>query len=212
MPYDSLRDFKPITQIVSAPTVLLVRPSLPIHNLKELVDYARANPGKLSYGHAGTGSVPHLSIAALEKSLGVRFNPVPYRGDGQMIPQLMAGELDFGTPAISSIGGKPMRLLAVLADKRQPGVPDVPAITQLGLPPVTPGLNGIYAPTGTPPAVLEKLQSVCQRVTESEDFRKSAQTLQQAPAWLSAAQFRQRIDETARTNGELIAPMNLEKT
>ena len=59
--------------------------------------------------------------------------------------------------------------------------------------------------------MLEKLQSVCQRVTESEDFRKSAQTLQQAPAWLSAAQFRQRIDETARTNGELIAPMNLEK-
>ena len=210
MPFRTER-ITPVCQVFENVFTIAVRTESPIRSVPELIALARSNPGKLSYGHAGTGSVPHLSIAALEKSLGVRFNPVPYRGDGQMIPQLMAGELDFGTPAISSIGGKPMRLLAVLADKRQPGAPDVPAITQLGLPPVTPGLNGIYAPTGTPPAVLEKLQSVCQRVTESEDFRKSAQTLQQVPAWLSAAQFRQRIDETARTNGELIPAMNLEK-
>jgi tripartite-type tricarboxylate transporter receptor subunit TctC len=210
MPFRSER-ITPVCQVFENVFTIAVRTDSPIRSVPELIALARSNPGKLSYGHAGTGSVPHLSIAALEKSLGVRFNPVPYRGDGHMIPQLMSGELDFGTPAISSIGGKPMRLLAVLADKRQPGAPDAPAITQLGLPPVTPGLNGIYAPTGTPPAVLEKLQSVCQRVSESEDFRRSAQTLQQVPAWLNAAQFRQRIDETARTNGELIAPMNLEK-
>ena len=180
-------------------------------SMQDLVAAARANPGKLSYGHAGAGSVPHMSVGALEKALGVKFNPIAYRGDGQMLPQLAGGELDFGAPGISSIVGKNFRVLAVLSEQRHPAVPDAPSLTQLGYPPVAPGLNGLYAPVGTPRPVLDSLQALCQKVLESDDFRKAAQTLQQTPAFLTAAQFKARLEQVSRIHAELIPAMQLEK-
>jgi hypothetical protein len=201
----------PICQVFENVFTISVRNDSPIKSLSELIQLAKANPGKISYGHAGTGSVPHLSIGALEKNLGIKFNSIPYRGDGPMLPQLLSGDLDFGAPAVSSIGGKSIRVLAVLSDKRHSGTPDAPSITQLGFPSVTPGLNGIYAPTGTSSAVLEKLQGICQKVVDSEEFKKSAQSLQQTPVYLNAAQYKQRLDDVYRLNSELVPSMNLEK-
>jgi tripartite-type tricarboxylate transporter receptor subunit TctC len=210
MPFKTDR-ITPICQVFENVFTIAVKPDSPIKSLAELIQRAKDNPSKLSYGHAGTGSVPHLSIGALEKNLGIKFNAIPYRGDGQMIPQLLAGDLDFGAPAVSSIAGKNMRVLAVLSDQRHPGVPDAPAITQLGFASVTPGLNGIYAPAGTPPGVLEYLQAICQKVVASEEFKKSSQSLQQVPAHLNAAQFKQRLDDVYRLNSELVPSMQLEK-
>ncbi len=202
---------EPVCQVFENVFTITVRPDSPIKSMQELVARATAEPGKLSYGHAGAGSVPHMGVAAVEKALGIKFNGIPYRGDGPMLPQLMGGQLDFGAPAISSIGGKGMRVLAVLSDKRHPALPDVPALTDLGYPAVTPGLNGVYAPTGTPKAVLDQLQGICQKVLESDEFKKSAQTLQQTPVYLSGAQFKARIEKTYRTHAELVPELNLEK-
>jgi tripartite-type tricarboxylate transporter receptor subunit TctC len=142
----------------------------------------------------------------------VKFNPIAYRGDAPMLPQLMGGELDFGAPALSSIAGKNLRVLAVLSDKRSPAAPDAPTVTQLGFPPVTPGLNGLYAPAGIPKPLVEQLQAICQKVLESEGFNKSAQGMQQLPAYLPAAQFKARLERTYKMHSDLVPDLQLEKS
>jgi tripartite-type tricarboxylate transporter receptor subunit TctC len=202
---------EPVCQVFENVFTIAVRQDSSIKSMQDLIARAKAEPGKLSYGHAGAGSVPHLSVGAIEQALGVKFNQIPYRGDGPMLPQLLGGQLEFGAPAISSIVGKNLRVLAVLSDKRHPGAPDAPSLADLGYPPVAPGLNGLYAPVGTPKAVLDQLQGVCQRVTEAEDFRKAAQSLQQATVYLPGAQFKARLEQVSRAHAELVPAMNLEK-
>lgn len=210
MPYRN-DQVEPVCQVFENVFSIAVRPDSPIQSLPDLVARAKAAPGKLSYGHAGAGSVPHMGVSAVAKALGLQFNGIPYRGDGAMLPQLMGGELDFGAPAISSIAGKGLRVLAVLSDKRQPALPEVPALTELGYPAVTPGLNGVYAPAGTPRATLDQLQALCQQVLASDGFRQAATTLQQTPVFLNAAQFKARIDSTYRSHAELVPDLKLEK-
>ena len=210
MPFRN-EQIEPLCQIFENVFSIAVRQDSPIQSMQDLVARAKAAPGKLSYGHAGAGSVPHMSVGALEKALGVKFNPIAYRGDGPMLPQLIGGELDFGAPALSSIAGKNLRVLAVLSDKRSPAAPDAPSITQLGYPAVTPGLNGLYAPAGLPKPLVEQLQGVCRTVVASEGFVKAASTLQQVPAYLPAAQFRARLEGTFKTNAELVPDLKLEK-
>ena len=202
---------EPVCQVFENVFSIAVRPDSPIQSMQDLAARAKAAPGKLAYGHAGAGSVPHMGVAAVAKALGLQLNGIPYRGDGAMLPQLMGGQLDFGAPALSSISGKGLRVLAVLADKRHPAVPDVPSLTELGYPAVTPGLNGVYAPAGTPRAMLDQLQALCQQVLASDGFRQSAQTLQQTPVFLNAAQFKSRIDSTYRAHAELVPDLGLEK-
>jgi tripartite-type tricarboxylate transporter receptor subunit TctC len=210
MPFKN-EQIEPVCQVFENVFAIAVKPDSPIKSLQDLIAQAKASPGKLSYGHAGAGSVPHLAIASVEKALGIKFNAIAFRGDGAMLPQLMGGHIDFGAPGISSIGGKGLRVLATLAEQRHPALPDTPALTELGYPAVTPGLNGLYAPAGTSKENLEQLQTLCKQTLESEDFKKSAATLQQTPSYLPAVQFKARIDKTFRSNAELIPDLNLEK-
>jgi tripartite-type tricarboxylate transporter receptor subunit TctC len=210
MPFRN-EQIEPVCQIFENVFSIAVRQDSPIKSMQDLVARAKATPGAVSYGHAGNGSVPHLGVAVVEKALGISFNSIPFKGDGPLLPQLLGGQLDFGAPALSSVTGKGLRVLAVLADKRHPSVPEVPALSELGYPSVTPGLNGIYAPAGTPADTVSKLQGLCEKVLESEGFKKTAQTLQQVPAFLNAAQFKARIQSTYRVHADLVPTLNLEK-
>ncbi|MBH1965844.1 MAG: tripartite tricarboxylate transporter substrate binding protein [Comamonadaceae bacterium] len=210
MPF-KLDKIEPVCQVFENVFAVVVTQDSPIRSMKDLVERAKASPGKLSYGHAGTGSVPHLSVASIEKTLGIKFNPIPYRGDGALMPQLIGGQLDFAAPAMSSISGRGLRVLAVMSDKPHPGAPEAPTLSQLGYPSVVPGLNGVYVPVGTSKALVDQLQGICQKVTESEDFRKTAQTLQQTTAYLPGAAFKARLEKVSRENAELIPSIGLEK-
>jgi tripartite-type tricarboxylate transporter receptor subunit TctC len=202
---------EPVCQVFENVFTLAVRQDSPIKSMQDLVARAKAAPATLSYGHAGTGSVPHLGVAAVEKELGIELNGIPFKGDGALLPQLMGGQLDAAAPALSSIKGKGLRVLAVLSDKRHPAMPEVPSLSELGYPSVIPGLNGLYAPAGTPPETLARLQTLCQQVLESDGFKHSAQSLQQVPAYLNAAQFKERINKTYRLHADLIPRLNLDK-
>ena len=174
MPYDSLRDFKPITQIVSAPTVLLVRPSLPIHNLKELVDYARANPGKLSYGSVGPGSTTHLAGESLSTMADIKLLHVPYKGAAPVVNDMLGGSIDMSflniAGAISYIKSGQLRAIGVTTLKRSPLLPDLPAIAE-----TYPGFEvnswyGLMAPARTPDDIVVMLQKQVAEIIRSPDI------------------------------------------
>jgi len=210
MPFD-LAKIQPVCQVFENVFAIAVRNESSIKSFADLVKMAKDSPGKLSYGHAGTGSVPHLSVGTIEKTLGVQFNAIPYRGDGQLLPQLLAGDIDFGAPALSSIAGRNLRVLAVLASQPQPGAPEAPTITQLGVGSVTPGLNGIYATSGTPQTIIERLQDICAKVTNEEEFKKTATTMAQTPAYLGTQAFTKRIADVSKINADIVKTMKLEK-
>ena len=204
-------DIEPVCQVFENVFTIAVREESPIRNMTQLLAMASANPGGVSYGHAGPASVPHLSLAAIERATKVKFNAIAYRGDGAMLTDVMGGTLDFSTAAISSIGGKKMRVLAVLADKRQPALPDVPSIAELGYPVISPGLNGLYVPAGTPKAAISQLEGICRKVTASPGFAEAAKGLLQVPKFLPAAQFKARIASTYKTHAGLVPDLKLEK-
>ena len=174
MPYDSVRDFKPITQIVSAPTVLLVRPSLPIHNLKELVDYARANPGKLSYGSVGQGSTTHLAGEILSTMANIKLLHVPYKGAAPVVNDMLGGSIDMSflniAGAISYVKSGQLRSIGVTTLKRSPLLPDLPTISE-----AYPGFEvnswyGLMAPAKTPDDIVDMLQKQVAEIIRSPDI------------------------------------------
>ena len=204
-------EIEPVCQVFENVFAIALREDSPIRSLTDLLARAQVRPAAVSYGHAGPASIPHLSMAAIERATAVKFNPIAYRGDGAMMTDVMGGTLDFGVPAISSIGGKKLRVLAVLADKRQPALPDVPSIAELGYPVISPGLNGLYVPAGTPRSVVAKLEAVCRKVTASAAFMESAKGLLQVPQFLTATQFKARIASTYKFNAALVPDLKLEK-
>ena len=204
-------EIEPVCQVFENVFAIAVREDSPIRSLTELLARGQANPGAVSYGHAGPASVPHLSMAAIERATKVKFNAIAYRGDSPMMTDVMGGTLDFSVPAIASIGGKKLRVLAVLADKRQPYMPDAPSIAELGYPVISPGLNGLYVPTGTPKAVVSQLEGICRKVTSSSTYTESAKGLLQVPSFLTAAQFKARIANTYKTHAALVPDLKLEK-
>lgn len=210
MPFKN-EQIEPVCQVFENVFTIAVRADSPIKSMQDLVAKAKAAPGALSYGHAGNGSVPHMGVAAVAHKLALQLNAIPFRGDAALLPQLMGGQLDFAAPALSSIAGKGLRVLVVLSEKRHPALPDTPALTELGYTAVTPGLNGVYAPAGTPPDTLAQLQTLCQKVLESDGFKQSAQQLQQVPAYLPAALFKARILSTYKTHADLVPELKLEQ-
>ena len=201
--------FVPICQTLENVFAIVVPGSSPYRSIKELLNDARAHPGKLTYGSVGTGSIPHLSVAALAKATGVQVQFVPYRGDAQMLPNLMSGELAFGCAAISSIAGRGLRVLAVFSDKRHPAVPDAPAVTEFGVPDIPPGLNGLFAPRGTPQPVLDTLERACRHATETEAFRAQVAKLNQTVAYLGSGDFAKRLREDYELKGRLVRELDL---
>jgi len=178
-------------------------------SMADLVAAARASPGKLAYGHSGVGTVPHLSVANFLDRTGIDISAVPYRGEAAMVPDLVAGRVQLGAPSVAVAIGQKLRVLAVFADSRHPAFPEAPTFTELGMPSMPPGLNGLVAPKGTPREVLVVLERACERAVQGESFRAAAQKLSQRVAYLSGAQFAERAREDYRYKGELIKALKI---
>jgi tripartite-type tricarboxylate transporter receptor subunit TctC len=181
-----------------------VPPESPFRSIDDVIAAARANPGKLSYGHSGNGTVPHLSVANLAHRLGLNVIPIAYRGETAALPDVIAGRVDFGAPSVAVVVGQKMRVLAVFADRRHPSFPEAPTFSELGMPSMPPGLNGLYAPKGTPPEILAVLERTCEQATQSESFRAGAQRMHQPVVYLGSEAFTERARTDYRYKGELI--------
>ena len=176
--YDPLKDFAPIAVITVVPTGVAVHPSLPVRSLKQLVAFAKANPGKLSFGSAGTGSITQLT-GELFKKLGGRLDivHVPYKGAGPGLQDLVAGHIPMYTPTISPAPleyhkqGR-IRMLAVCSEKRLQAANDIPTVGEAGMPGmVVYAFNAILTTPGTPRPLIEQLQQATQKVVAEAEFQ-----------------------------------------
>ena len=162
MPYDPLKDLTPIVRTVDVNYVLVVHPSVPANSVPELVAYAKANPGKLSYGSAGSGSLPHLGTELFKAQTGIDMLHVPYKGGGPMVTDLLGGTVQvvIGDQAnlMPHVQSGKLRALAVATSKRSPNFPNLPTIAESGLPGYdSTAWQGLAGPAGLPPDVVKRL-------------------------------------------------------
>ena len=172
-PYRWDSAFAPVSSLAFATNMLLVRPTLPVKTVAELVDYAKKNPGKLTLATSSSASINHFLGELLKLKTGITWTEVHYRGNAPAINDLVAGHVDVGfqqlTDSRQHIEAGRLRALAVLGPKRVAAIPDIPTIVEAGYPDVQ-GVtfNGLFAPKATPPAVVEKLSAVIRTALEKK--------------------------------------------
>lgn len=200
-----------ICQIFENTFTLAVGPRSKFTSARELFAAAARAPGKLSYGHAGVGSIPHLSVANLADALNLHFQPVPFRGDAQLIPSLLRGEIDFGALAVSTIRRQPLiQPIGIFADERHPAYPNVPTASELGVATgVPPGHNGLYAPKGLAPGTHATLENACVNAVRSDVLRGAIANTGQSIKYLNGADFRAQTAADYKFKGELIHRLGL---
>ena len=202
--------FIPVCQSFENVMAVFVGPGSAHKTLKDLTAAMQTQPGKLNWATTGVGSVPHLSGAAFMQAARLDAAHVPFRGEPPILQQLLANEIAFAAASVSGMAGKGVRALAVFSDTRHTAYPDVPTMAELGFPAGVPGLNGMFAPKGTPEAVLAVLEKVCADATASEGFRTSAARLHQRVAYLGRRDFDRRLRSDFDEKAKLIRALKLE--
>jgi tripartite-type tricarboxylate transporter receptor subunit TctC len=175
--YDPIKGFAPIAMVIYAPQMLVVHPSVPAKSVQELVSYAKDNPGKITFGSSGFGTQPHMLGEMLKLTAGINIVHVPYRGAGQSVTDLIAGQVQmiFETTAIllPHVEGGRLRALAVATEARSPLLPGVPTTTESGYPKLLASFwSGLLAPAGTPPAIVEKLNAAINEILKSKEAQQ----------------------------------------
>ncbi len=204
LPYDSARDFAPVTLLAQAPVVLLAHPSVPVTTLPELIALAKARPGTLAYASGGNGAPTHLVGEMLKAEAGIDLTHLPYRGTGPAMNDIIAGHVPLGVNGLSAsaahIEAGRVRALAVTGDARAAAFPDVPTFRELGLPGVDLYTHwGVLTRAGTPAANIGKLAQAFNEAVQRPDLRDRLLQLGYVPAGTGPEQYAETIRrETAR--------------
>ncbi len=173
-PFDPRTAFAPITLTSDVALVLAVHPSLPVHDVSELIEYARTNPGKLAYGSAGIGTMHHIMGELIKQKTGIEMVHVPYRGGAPLMQDLIAGnvKVSFNTlpTALPQAQAGMIRIIAVAEKARLPELPDIPTIDETIGGVVNIGWNGLLAPAGTPAPIIDKLNAVAVAALKTPDI------------------------------------------
>jgi tripartite-type tricarboxylate transporter receptor subunit TctC len=196
VPYDPIKDFVPVARIAGFPSFIAVNPSSPIKSITELVAYAKANPGKTSYGHGNASG--QVAVETFKKRLGLDITRVPYRGNPPAINDLIASHIfmaapDFGT-GLPQVQGQKIRPLAVLTKDRNPTLPDVPTLNET----VLPGFDliawtGIFAPAGTPQDVVDTLAKEVEKYLAKPEVQKQFVSLGLDVFWAGPQEYQKYV-------------------
>jgi tripartite-type tricarboxylate transporter receptor subunit TctC len=209
VPYDAVQDFEPISLAVTSTTVLVVNPSLPVHSVKDLIDYVRANPGKLSYSSAGAGTSSHLTGEQFRLAHKLDLVHVPFNGGAPAAASVISSStpIGFNSPTATSalIKDGKLRALAVTGNRRSLALPDAPTLTELGYP----GINGdswvgLLAPARTPRDIISLLQREITKGLNVPDIRARLVSLGCDPVASTPEEFAQRIKSELAMWGKLI--------
>lgn len=177
LPYNAVKDLAPVTMVAVQPNIVVIYPSLPAKNLKEFVDYARANPGKLSFASAGAGSGTHLAGEMLNDRLKIDMLHVPYKGTGPAITDLIGGQVQVMISTFASalphVRSGRLRALGVTSAKRSPATPNVPTLMEQGVPDYDYSTwYALFMPAGTPPAIVNKVNAVTRQALATEEMKQ----------------------------------------
>ncbi|NBX99830.1 MAG: tripartite tricarboxylate transporter substrate binding protein [Burkholderiaceae bacterium] len=181
LPWDPLKDFAPIALLTVSTNVIAVHPSIPVNNLKELIAYAKANPGKLNYASQGNGSVSHIGTEIFKQTTGIEMVHVPYKGSGPAIQDVLAGQVQvfITTPpsVMQHVQSGKLKGLAVTGKTRHPSMPNVPTTAEAGLPSFQlESWVALYAPASTPAPVIAKLSEAVKKGLEQAEVKQRADT------------------------------------
>jgi tripartite-type tricarboxylate transporter receptor subunit TctC len=207
--WDPVKDFTPIAMALYAPQVIAVGPSTRVTTMKELVELVRANPGKISYGSSGAGSIQHLSGEILEQQAGGKMIHVPYKGSGPAVVDLMGGNIDvfITTPpgVIQQVQAGKLRAIAYAARSRHPSMPTVPTAAEAGFPKYeVASWFGLLGPAGLPPEVVKRLSDEVRRIVEGREFKEKADSQGAFAQYQDPATFAKTIAQELAYWGALI--------
>ena len=214
--YDALKDLAPIARLTSIPNVLLVHPSVPAKTLRQFIEMARKQPGRLNFGSGGAGTTNHLANELLKHLEKINIVHVPYKGVTQAMTAMMGGEVDEVVMPVSTalpqIRAGKVRALAVLTEQRVPPLPDVPTGIEAGVPGFTmPLWYGMFAPAATPRPIISRLGAELVKALESADVRKGLTALGVDPWPGSAEQLADLLRKDIQQYGTIVQTAGLPK-
>jgi tripartite-type tricarboxylate transporter receptor subunit TctC len=207
LPYDPIKDFAAISQVAVVPNVVVVHPSVPAATLQELVALARREPGKLNYASLGNGTAAHLTMEMFKTAAGIDITHIPYKGSAPAVADLIAGQVQVmidGLPsALPYVKAGKLRALAVTSAHRSPAAPELPTIAESGYPGFSADAwSGLFAPAGTPRAVVDKLALETRRILALPEVRQRLAGLGAEAVGSTPSEFtqhvRNEIDKWAR--------------
>ncbi|MGH8811073.1 MAG: Bug family tripartite tricarboxylate transporter substrate binding protein [Advenella sp.] len=213
LPYDLMKDLVPVSTLFSGAQFVLVNKNSPFKTLADLLKRAKAHPGELKYGSSGIGTSIHLAEESFNKAAGIKATHVPYRGVAPAINDLMAGLTDYviagSSVATPAVQGGSLRALAINDEKRSVQLPDVPTAMEQGVNVQTKGWYGLWVPSGTPAAVIEKLNSATQAVLKSDELSSKFEALGGEAKGASLVETRKFVVNEVEYFRKLIREANL---
>ena len=213
-PYDPVKDFTPLTLAVSNPIVLVVNPSVPVKTVKDLIEYGKKNPGKISYGSSGNGSPHHLSGELLKQMTGVPFVHVPYRGGSPAVNDVLGGQIPMVfssmVTVLQHIKSGSLRAIAVTQKTRYPGLPDVPSFAE-----TIEGFEmnswlGLFAPAKVPAAIAKRLETEIIKALQAPDVKPAMDAAGMTVVAGPAAEFAAQIRRESEQRGKLLKAAGIE--
>lgn len=194
MPFVTLKDLAPVTQIIRAPNVLVVHPSVPVVSVREFIDYAKSRPGGLAYASSGNGSSQHLAAELFRMRTGIELTHVPYKGGGPALADVVAGHVPvffaFLSSAAPHIKAGRLKPIAVTGSGRAPSMPSTPTVAESGLPGYEIyDFNGLFAPASTPAKVIERIQAEVGRALALPEVRGQLAAIGAEPVGNTPQQF-----------------------
>ena len=195
IPYDTLRDFKPIVRVALAPLVIVAHPAFPASSVPELIALAKTRPRSIQYGSGGNGSITHLALELLKARTGIEMTHIPYKGVAQMMSDVLGNQIPLGCPAVATALGQvkagKLKALAITSAKRSSVLPEVPTVAEAGIPDYdVSAWNGLLAPVRTPDELVAKIHADVTKVAQSKDFVEQLQPQALEVDLLRPAEFR----------------------
>jgi tripartite-type tricarboxylate transporter receptor subunit TctC len=214
MPFDTMKDLMPITNVAGGPMLVVVPAKSSIRSIKELIAEAKARPGGLSFGSSGVGGQVHLSAENLAAAAGIELQHVPYKGEAPAYTDLISGQTQLMVGNIAAaaplVGPGRLRALAVTSKQRSPLLPDVPTVAESGLPGFeNNGWFGLLAPAGTPPEVITKVHRDTTAALTDTQFKARLYVLGMAPVGGTPAEFRRQMEAELKRWAEVVKSRKL---
>jgi tripartite-type tricarboxylate transporter receptor subunit TctC len=208
LPYEPLKDFAPVALGAINYLALVARPDAPFKDVAEMIAWAKANPGKMTIGTTSSGGLPHMSFELLAHMSGFKFTNVPYKGNGPVVTDLTGGRLDLGVTSYTSVAalvdaGK-LRLLGITHPVRDPKLPNLPTIGETVKGYAAPGWFGFFAPAGTPPEIVKRLNDEINRAIALPDVQKTMGTLGLIPKTGTPEEFAALLKTENEKFGRLV--------